>query len=169
MENKKDLTLSLEKYLLAIYELSKNNDALIVKDVSNYLNIGGPSTADAIKALAKKGYIDYVPYKNITLNNKGYKKVEEKLKRRAVLKQFLKQVMCVDENEIENNIEQIEYAFDDELMKKFVAFVEFLDSCSCKTPKWLNSFKYFAQNNKLKEKCLICKNSSSCCCEGCKS
>ena len=169
MKNKKDLTLSLEKYLLAIFELLQKNEKVIVKDISSYLKIGGPSTADAIKALAKKEYINYVPYKNITLTAKGLKKVGEKIKRRAVLEEFLKKVMCVKEEEIENNIEQIEYAFDDDLMKKFVSFVEFLDNCSCKSPKWLNSFKYFAQNDKLKENCLACKTSSSCCCEGCNS
>ncbi len=39
---KNELTESLEKYLLAIYEIVKTNQAARVKDVSKYLNIGDP-------------------------------------------------------------------------------------------------------------------------------
>ena len=45
----KELTESLEKYLLAIYEIVKVNQAARVKDVSNYLKIGGPATSDACR------------------------------------------------------------------------------------------------------------------------
>ena len=61
-QNKKRLTESLEKYLFAIYNLSKSNSNIIVKDVSSYLGIGGASTATAIRTLAQKGFINYVPY-----------------------------------------------------------------------------------------------------------
>ena len=67
----KPLTQSLEKYLLAIYNISKNNSNIIVKDVSKYLGLGGASTATAIKTLAKYGFINYVPYGNITLTKEG--------------------------------------------------------------------------------------------------
>ena len=52
----KELTESLEKYLLAIYEIVKVNQAARVKDVSNYLKIGGPATSDAVKTLAQRGF-----------------------------------------------------------------------------------------------------------------
>ena len=48
-----ELTESLEKYLLAIYEIVSINQAARVKDVSNYLNIGGHATSEAVKTLAK--------------------------------------------------------------------------------------------------------------------
>ena len=59
---KDKLTESLEKYLLAIYYIVQENKAARVKDVSKYLNIGGPATSDAVKTLAEKGFINYVPY-----------------------------------------------------------------------------------------------------------
>ena len=77
----KTLTQSLEKYLLAIYDISKSNSNIIVKDVSKYLKIGGASTASAIKTLAKKGLINYVPYGNITLTKEGINLVKLKIYR----------------------------------------------------------------------------------------
>ena len=68
---KNELTESLEKYLLAIYEIVKVNQAARVKDVSNYLKIGGPATSDAVKTLAERGFINYVPYGIITITSKG--------------------------------------------------------------------------------------------------
>ena len=59
---KNELTESLEKYLLAIYEIVKVNQGARVRDVSNYLKIGGPATSDAVKTLAERGFINYVPY-----------------------------------------------------------------------------------------------------------
>ncbi len=78
---KNELTESLEKYLLAIYEIVKTNQAARVKDVSKYLNIGGPSTSEAVKTLAAKKFINYEPYGIITLTSKGKEQAEEKLKK----------------------------------------------------------------------------------------
>ena len=75
----KELTEALEKYLLAIFELSKENTQLKVKDVSKYLKIGGSTTSEAVKTLAKKGFIDYEPYSTISLTKKGIDAVELKI------------------------------------------------------------------------------------------
>ena len=76
----KDLTQSLEKYLLTVNKIVQKNSASRVKDVAKELNIGMASTSEAIKTLAKKGYINYVPYGIITITPKGVKKAEEKIK-----------------------------------------------------------------------------------------
>ena len=57
----KELTRSLERYLIAIYELINENDNVMVKDVAEKMQIGGASTSEAIKTLANRGYIDYQP------------------------------------------------------------------------------------------------------------
>ena len=59
MEEK--LTKSLEKYLLAIDSLLECKKTVIVKDIAEFLNIGGVSTADAVKKLKKKGCVNYEP------------------------------------------------------------------------------------------------------------
>lgn len=164
MQNK--LTESLEKYLLAIYEIVKVNKAARVKDVSDYLKIGGPSTSEAVKTLAQKGYVNYVPYGIITITDKGIEKAENKIKRHNIICDFLENVLMTDKNKINENADKIEYSLPDEVLDKFVQFLSFTTKCSCKRPKWMESCKHYISNGEMKDKCNTCmKNGASetCC------
>lgn len=166
-----ELTESLEKYLLAIYEIVKVNTAARVKDVSNYLNIGGPATSDAVKTLAERKFINYVPYGIITITKKGKEKAEEKLKRHHTIENFLEKVLLVEPEKIETSARQIEYSMPDDVLDKFVNFLSFMENCSCKEPKWVKSYNYYSKNSKMQDKCITCiknkdKFDNSNCCSG---
>lgn len=173
MKKENKLTASFEKYLCAIYEIEKKNKAARVKDIADLLSIGASSVSEAMKALEKKECINYEPYGLITLTKKGQKIVVEKLKRNAIISNFLKDVLLVDEKAIAQNAQKIEYGMSGEVLEKFVRFLTFMQTCSCKEPKWIKSFKYYAQNGELQEKCCSCiakckensgcKDNSSCC------
>lgn len=156
MKKGEKLTASFEKYLCAIYEIEKKNKAARVKDIANFLLIGAPSVSEAMKSLEKKGCINYEPYGLITLTKKGQKVVEEKLKRNEIISNFLKDVLFVDESIIAKNSQTIEYGMDEAVLEKFVGFLTFMQTCSCKEPKWIKSFKYYAQNRKMHDKCDSC-------------
>lgn len=173
MKKENKLTASFEKYLCAIYEIEKKNKAARVKDIANFLSIGASSVSEAMKALEKKECINYEPYGLITLTKKGQKIVVEKLKRNEIISNFLKDVLLIDENEIAVNAQKIEYGMSEIVLEKFVRFLTFMQTCSCKEPKWIKSFKYFALNGELQDKCCSCiakckanpagKDNSSCC------
>lgn len=173
MKKEKKLTASFENYLCAIYEIEKKNKAARVKDIANFLSIGAPSVSEAMRALEKKECINYEPYGLITLTKKGQKIVIEKLKRNEIIANFLKNVLLVDEKLITDNAQKIEYGMDEAVLEKFVRFLTFMQTCSCKEPKWIKSFKHFAQHGELQEKCHSCiakckenptgKDNSNCC------
>lgn len=166
MKKEKKLTASFENYLCAIYEIENKNKAARVKDIANFLSVGAPSVSEALKALEKKECINYEPYGLITLTPKGQKIVEEKLQRNKIISDFLKDVLLVDEKIISKNSQTIEYGMDEAVLEKFVRFLTFMQTCSCKEPKWIKSFRYYAQNGTLQEKCnsciAKCKEKSSC-------
>ena len=91
------LTKSLEKYLLAIDTLIEQKGSVIVKDVAEFLNYGGATTADAVKKLKEKGYVNYEPYGNITLTDLGEKTVIIKKYRHNTITKFLNRVLDIDE------------------------------------------------------------------------
>ncbi len=168
----KELTESLEKYLLAIYEIVKINQAARVKDVSNYLKIGGPATSDAVKTLAERKYINYVPYGIITITQKGKKKAEEKLLRHKTISDFFEKVLMIDKCEIDKSVKQIEYSMPEDVLDRFVKYLSFTDKCSCKFPKWVKNYEYYAATGKMQNKCENCisqkdKYSKTGCCGGC--
>lgn len=166
----KDLTKSLERYLLAINELILNgNENVIVKDVSNYLNIGGPSTADAIKTLKERGYINYEPYKSITLTSKGLSTIEIKKYRRNAISKFLTNVLEIDLELAKSSTENIEFSMPEVVLERFVHFLDFMEQCTCQEPKWIKSCKNSLHNGEMSQKCKDCisANAKSCCCGGC--
>lgn len=165
---KKELTESLEKYLLAIYEIVDKNQAARVKDVSNFLNIGGPATSDAVKTLAARGFINYVPYGIITLTTKGKKTAEEKISRTKIISNFLEKVLMLPEDKIDGYTNEIEFSMSEEVLDRFIKFLHFMESCSCKEPKWVKSYKHYAKSGVMQDKCLECiKSGSTSCCLGC--
>lgn len=172
MKKENKLTASFENYLCAIYEIEKKNKAARVKDIAQALSIGASSVSEAMKALEKKECINYEPYGLITLTKKGQKIVVEKLKRNEIISNFLRNVLLVDETLIAENAQKIEYGMNKEVLEKFVRFLTFMQTCSCKEPKWIKSFKYFAQHGTLNQKCNSCiaqckdagcKDNSNCC------
>ncbi|MBQ8459846.1 metal-dependent transcriptional regulator [bacterium] len=169
-----ELTESLEKYLLAIYEIVKQNQAARVKDVSNYLKIGGPSTSDAVKTLAKKGFINYVPYGIITITQKGIEQAQTKINRHKIISNFLEKVLMVDSKKINKSANEIEYSMPEDVLEKFVKFLSFMEKCSCKEPKWVKSYKYYSKNGEMPKKCNSCMAlgenfDNSNCCSACKN
>lgn len=166
MKKEKQLTSSLENYLCAVYEIEKKNKAARVKDISELLSIGAPSVSEAMKVLEKKEYINYEPYGLITITKKGEKLVVEKIKRNEIISNFLKNVLLVQDDAVIQNAQKIEYGLSEDVLEKFVRFLNFMQTCSCKEPKWIKSYKYYAKNGELQEKCNSCiqkcKETSSC-------
>lgn len=173
MKKEKKLTSSLENYLCAIYKIEKVNNAARVKDIANALSIGAPSVSEAMKVLEKKEFINYEPYGLITLTQQGKKLVVKKQKRNEIIFNFLRDFLLVEDSLLVENAKKIEYCLDEGVLEKFVRFLTFMQTCSCKEPKWVKSFKYYAENGELQEKCHSCiakchetsgcKDNSSCC------
>ena len=159
---KEKLTKSLETYLLAADTLLNNKETIIVKDIAEFLNIGGASTSDAVKKLKEKGYVNYEPYGNITLTDLGEKTVIIKKYRHETITNFLNQVLDIELYKAEENAEAIEYSMTDDVLTRFVNFMDFMKQCACPEPKWIKSCKSVLQNGEMSESCKIC--SGGCCC-----
>ena len=160
MENK--LTKSLENYLLTIDTLLEKKEAIIVKDIAEYLKIGGASTSEAIKKLRQKGYINYEPYGNITLTPLGEKTVIIKKYRHNTITKFLNRVLDINVKDAELNAEKMEYSMTEDVLTRLVNFMDFMEQCMCKEPKWLKSCKSSLEKGKLSDKCQSCQG--VCCC-----
>jgi DtxR family transcriptional regulator, Mn-dependent transcriptional regulator len=172
MKKSKNLTASSENYLRAISAIVKEKQAARVKDISKYLDIGASSVSEALRNLVEKELINYEPYGIVTLTPKGKEVCERISHRHKIICNFLDNVLQVDSSIVEENASKIEHVVSDEVLGKFVRFLEFMQTCSCKEPKWVKSFKYYSQNGDLQDKCkrcIACKkenphlNNDSCC------
>lgn len=155
MSKNLNLTASSENYLKAISQIVKENKAARVKDVSKLMGIGASSVSEALKSLAEKELINYQPYGIITLSEKGESIAESINSRHEIICNFLENVLLVNKN-IDENASKIEHGVSEEVLEKFVRFLEFMQTCSCKEPKWIKSFKHYAVNGELQPKCHTC-------------
>ena len=140
----------------------ETKEIIIVKDIAEYMNHGGASTADAVKRLKEKGYINYEPYGNITLTLLGKNTVTIKKYRHSTITKFLNKVLDINLKTAEYNAERMEYSMTDDVLNRLVNFLDFAEQCSCSEPKWIKSCKSTLEKGELNVKCKSC--SGGCCC-----
>ncbi|MFW6035713.1 MAG: metal-dependent transcriptional regulator [Halothermotrichaceae bacterium] len=117
------LTPSLEDYLEEIYRFSCELGFIRITDVANKLDVSLPSVNKAVKVLAEKGYLDYIPYKNIDLTDKGAKLGKFLVERNRMLQIFLKVIGSKTDREAE--AEAIEHYLSKETVTAMTMVVEF--------------------------------------------
>lgn len=164
----KKLSKSLEAYLSAIDELIKTKDKVIVKDVAKFLNFGGASSANGIKKLKEKGYVNYEPYGDITITPKGKEAISLKKYRHNTITKFLNKVLDIDINSASKNAEAIEYSMTKDVLIRFVNFMDFMEQCMCQEQKWVKSCKGSLATGEPPQSCKNCKSKNQQCnCSGC--
>lgn len=66
------MTKSLEDYLEAIHLQIKETGSARVVDVARALGVKMPSVNNAVKELAKLGYVEYERYQDIRITDRGF-------------------------------------------------------------------------------------------------
>jgi DtxR family Mn-dependent transcriptional regulator len=156
MKEKKYISASSENYLKAIYCIVEERNAAKTKDIAAYTGITAASVSEALKVLASKELINYEPYGIVTLTEAGSKLAEGLIKRHRIIKNFFQNVLMVSPELSEESAAQVQHTIPDEVLKKFVLFLTFMETCACKEPKWIKSFKHYAASEHLSEKCVNC-------------
>lgn len=124
-----DLTQSLEDYLETIYELTQTERVVRSSCVADRMGVKRPSVTSALKALAEKGYVVYLPYVPIALTELGEKEARKIIRRHAAMEIFLERILGVDAKSSKEAACRLEHAMNDEITTRLVEFVEFVDSC----------------------------------------
>ncbi|MFP4015452.1 MAG: metal-dependent transcriptional regulator [Halanaerobiales bacterium] len=119
------LTPSLEDYLEEIYRFSIELGFIRITDVANKLDVSLPSVNKAVKVLAEQGYLDYIPYKNIDLTEKGIKTGKFLVERNHMLQDFLSVIGSKADKEEE--AEAIEHYLSRETVTAMTMVVDFFE------------------------------------------
>ena len=120
------LTVSLEDYLEAIYNISCENNTEYVRitDISNRLKKSKPSVNISIKILAKNGYLIHEHYGGIILTEKGIELAKEITFRHNTIKRFFIDVLKIKPDIADKEACCIEHVMSDSSMKKFASYIE---------------------------------------------
>ena len=136
----KKLTSSLEDYLEAILDLTVNSGHAHVRDIANRLGVGKPAVTAALKALASRRLVNYASYKPITLTKRGLAAGEIVRRRHEILKDFMVNVLGLDESSADSNACRVEHAIDSDFRERLGMFAEYIQHAPVKFQKWIADF-----------------------------
>jgi DtxR family Mn-dependent transcriptional regulator len=125
-----NLSSSLEDYLEAIFNLSKESNIARSKDIAKSLGVSRASVTGALRVLKEKGLANYKPYDYVTLTETGRATAAEIAKKHKILESFF-----IDLLGIESNIAQVaackaEHSLGPGIIAKLLCFIEFVSHSS---------------------------------------
>lgn len=106
-----------EDYLEAILQLENDAGQVRSVDVANKLSVTRPSVNKAIAALKEEGLVTQELYGNISLTPKGREYAKEVMERHCTLRDFLKTVLGVDDENAEADACRMEHIISDQTFR----------------------------------------------------
>jgi DtxR family Mn-dependent transcriptional regulator len=137
VETVTDLSASLEDYLEAIFHIVADKQVARAKDVARRLGVTRSSVTVALRALAERELINYVPYEVITLTAEGKRVSEDIARRHRTLQDFFVKVLSVDHGLADKAACDMEHTLTPEILLRLTEFVDFVERC----PHCLEEFR----------------------------
>ncbi len=159
MKEKTDLSASLEDYIEAIYHIIEEKLVARSKEIAAKLSVSRASVTEALRALSKRGLINYAPYEAITLTDEGKIVAEDVIFRHEALKRFFIEVLAIDTNIAEEGACRIEHSAPPEIIARMISFTEFIKVCPRGGDDLIEGFAEYCAKGKQGEKCDSCVSS----------
>lgn len=159
-KTRQKISENLEDYLETILELEKANKVARSKEIADKMDVMQGSVTGALKSLAEKNLINYEPYSYITLTAKGKELATEIARKHSVIKDFLKNVLLLDNERAEDNACRMEHAMDRAAVERLVQFIEYIQYCPRAGEDWVKAFvNYYSKQLANREDCRQCLES----------
>lgn len=153
------VTKSMEDYLEAALLIEQNQGRIRITDIARFLGVRMPSVTGMVKTLVERGYMEHDRYGDVHLTDKGRETAEKVLARHKVLKEFLVEVLGVDEEVAEKTACGMEHAMGQEVSERFSLFVEFVRICPRCGQDFLKDFLRYSKGGTIDpERCRKCIN-----------
>jgi DtxR family Mn-dependent transcriptional regulator len=156
MKKKKDLSASLEDYIEAILHIVNEKHVARSKEIASRLEVSRASVTEALRALARKGLINYAPYEAITMTTKGRKVAKDVIFRHNTLKQFFIEVLAIDRPTAEEAACRIEHAAPPEVIARMISFTQFMQCCPRGGEDLIKGFASFCAEGRTRISCEEC-------------
>lgn len=156
MKEKIDLSASLEDYIEAIYHIIEEKLVARSKEIAARLKVSRASVTEALRALSKKGLINYAPYEAITLTDHGREVAEDVIFRHEALKRFFIEVLAIDPSTAEEGACRIEHAAPPEIIARMISFTEFMQICPRGGGDMIKGFADYCIKGKQVDNCESC-------------
>lgn len=120
------LSASQEDYLEAILQLERASRVARVSEIAVHLKVSRPSVTGALKNLVGLGLVSHARYGHATLTEEGTKIAREVERRHVAIREFLTDVLGVDEQQAETTACRLEHVLEPDVLAHFVSYAESL-------------------------------------------
>jgi DtxR family Mn-dependent transcriptional regulator len=141
-----NLSSSLEDYLEAIFNLSKESNIARSKDIAKSLGVSRASVTGALRVLKEKGLANYKPYDYVTLTETGQATASEIAKKHKILKSFFTDVLGIESKTAQEAACKAEHALGPGIIAKLLCFIEFVSHSSKNGCDLAGQFQKFCKN-----------------------
>jgi len=120
------LSASLEDYLEAILQLERASRVARVSEIAEHLKVSRPSVTGALRNLSARGLVSHAPYSHATLTEEGTRIALEVERRHLAMRDFLTQVLGVEEHQADITACRLEHVLDAEVLERFISYAHSL-------------------------------------------
>src|SRR5687768_6057397 len=115
------LTRSVEDYLKAIYQISRDGRAAPTTEIASALELSPASVSGMVKRLSEQGLLEHAPYKGVQLTEEGRRVALKMVRRHRVLESYLVAFLGYSWDTVHDEAERLEHAVSDGLVARMAA------------------------------------------------
>jgi len=126
--------------------IAGESNAARSKDIAESLGVAKPSVTGAVKALAKKGLVNYQPYGYVTLTKSGIAQAARVAKKHKVLESFFVDILGVDADTARSAACKAEHALGAGIISRLLDFTDFVSIVESDGPELAKRFRKFRKS-----------------------
>jgi DtxR family Mn-dependent transcriptional regulator len=149
----KPLTMVMEDYLEAIYDLDQEKRFVRVRDIAKRMNVKMPTVTSMLKTLSDRQLVHYEKYEYIELTRNGTKIGKEMRRRHGIINEFLTTVLKIDKKDADEEACKMEHALTPNTLDSLTDFMEFIQKCPRAGESWLERFEAYRLHGRIDEEC----------------
>ncbi|MCD6415115.1 MAG: metal-dependent transcriptional regulator [Planctomycetes bacterium] len=150
------LSATLEDYLETIFRIEREKRFARGRDISAALDVAKSAVTSALQSLSEKGLVNYERYEPVTLSAKGRREASKIALRHRVTKDFLQNVLGLEEERANAIACGMEHVIDRNALDRFVCFLAFVGSRREDGESWLGEFHSFIREGTAGKTCEQC-------------
>jgi DtxR family Mn-dependent transcriptional regulator len=110
------LSEAIEDYAKAIYAISQQRDGLVLNgEVAQRLGVAPATATSMLKRLADLGFVDYVPYKGVSLTPAGERVALEVIRHHRLIEAYLSEALGMPSDRVHEEAEVLEHYISEDL------------------------------------------------------
>lgn len=141
-----EVTSVQEDYLEAIFFLTEKGGIARSKDIAHQLNAHKSTVSNTLRVLQQRNLVHFEPYGLIKLSDEGFVVAQRVASSHRLLKNFLHEILLLDDITAEKNACRIEHVVDAEVIERLSVFIAQIHTCPDSSESCISQFAQLVEN-----------------------